>query len=216
MNKYFYLIFCLILFSCGKNNDPSNEELLVEAVKTAPWNEEEIIAISSDEDRKSAVIFIDTLLSDLEKPHKFFKSHLEETESNDFSLTYTPTIGGFVNWYGHTSTTKFTVDDGTDDIRIGNGGESTYTNSTYEFKGFQDINYSVHGTLIVKMNLNIDEQNSTEKIIVVDGGVSYKDTEGVRNMYFHIKFTYESGIINKSTFSASVNGVEIEGDLDVE
>ncbi len=215
MNKYFCIIFCLILFSCGKNNDPSNEVLLVEAVKTAPWNEEEIIDISSDEDRKSAVIFIDTLLSDLEKPHKFFRSIIEETEEDDFNLTYTPSISGFVNWYGHTSTTTFTDKDGGSGP-VGDAGESTYTNSTYEFKGFQDINYSVHGTLIVKMNLNIDEQNSSEKIIVVDGGVSYKNTEGVRNMYFHIKFTYESGISNKSTFSASVNGVEIDGDLDVE
>ncbi len=218
MYKYLYLIFFVILFGCGKNNEPSNDELLAEAVKTSPWIKEDVINIATDEERKAVVLFIDTLLLDLEKPNTFNKTLIEKHSkvistrtTNDFDLTHTSSLGGFINWKGQLTQSYYS------DLE---SEDSTFffdeTNSTYKFYSFISTNYSING--ILKLNKEEDRGSFGNYSIVkvIDGGISYKSSDGIRNVALHIELNFERTSVITKNFTAIVNGVAIEGDLDIE
>ena len=217
MNKYLYLIFCLILFSCGKNSEPSNEELLAEAIKTAPWQGEETTDIETDDERKSVVLLIDSLMLDLEKPNTFNKIFFEKNSkeisstTSDFDLTNISSLGGFIDWKGQLIHTVYDEIDSTDSF-----GVVDKTNSIYKFYSFISANYSINGTLNLKKTESMGAFGRYTNSRVIDGGISYKNSEGVRNITLHIEFNHEITSVITKTFTAIVNGVEIEGDLDVE
>jgi hypothetical protein len=219
MKNYLCVIVCLILFSCGKNEGPSNEELLEEATKTAQWNSEATVELVTNEDRKSVVIFIDTLMLDMKTPNKFTK-YEESVETDEFNFIYNSKMGGYLILNGQTTTTtRIDLEDTFDFSARESSGKTTITDSNYSFSNFHNSNYFVHGTLISKTEIKIVEYSTLQEKVIINGGLSYKNGAGVHNIAFRIERQdiYKPNETSSTTsFSAIVNGVEFKGDLNVE
>ena len=210
MKKYLYLILCLLLLSCGGKTRSANEaipdvvltneELAFEAEKTAPWKNEAIVEFASDEEIKEFLVLIDQIRVNFDKTIKHKKNKIVTL---NYEKDYAGEISGETNYK-----LEISIDDEFDDAY-----DDQYKGA-FDFIGFQNIAYSIHGSLKY-------ERNSTStaeyyySVDTIDGGVSYKNELGVHIISIHlVKKTDDPSIDDLSnTYAGTLNGKEIFGPL---
>jgi hypothetical protein len=235
VNKYFYPIFCLLLLSCGGEKHTSNvemstesipneippkeviteviltnDELANEAEKSAPWKNEPIVEFSSDEEIKDFLVLIDQIKDDFNMNINKKKNKI--TNFN-FDKDFLGEINGLANY-------KLEVD--YDDGQVGDEivtdtTDSYFYSGVFTFNGFQNIRYSIHGTLKYKRSAYYDMGfHSSEDIL--DGGISFKNDLGVHTISIHLvevidEKSFDDGKSHLNTYNGSINGKEISGPL---
>lgn len=210
MKKYLYLILCIFLLSCGgktrstneaiPNVVVTNEELAFEAEKTAPWKNEPIVEFASDEEIKEFLVLIDQIRNDFGKT---IRTKMYKIETFKYEKEYVGEISGEANFK-----LEITNDDIFDDAY-----DDQYKGA-FDFHGFQNIAYAIHGTLKYEKN-SIFGPGYSYSVDTIDGGVSYKNELGVHIISIHLVKKEDDPSIDdhSNTYTGSLNGKEIFGQL---
>lgn len=212
MKKYFsYFLLFFLLFSCGGENVISNDELAKNAEKTAPWKNEPIVEINTDEDLKKALLFVDQLRDEFDKQ---IYNKKNKTETHNYEKNLTGEVNG-----NATYNLKSTYDDGqvSDEYYSTDTTDYIVSHGSFIFDGYENMAYSVHGKLKFKRSQWVGFGFGGYKE-TLDGGISYKDDLGVHVISIHLKkevssdyFSVEGANIN--AFNVVINGIEMSGTL---